>query len=1041
MDSRLLVTIFLFVPGIVDSAMHFLEQPSGGTYTMGDVVMLRCSVAEKTGTCIWYWNSVMISFDYTMQSASNPRQSVISTVADQDFFLRINGAILEDAGDYYCSLTAGPLSSTTASVTIIEPPQSFLMSPSDAVTYEGQVTTLACSVNYKDGTQHWQRDGVSFNDDGAVLINADRYSVVGDVSAGEFHLVMSPTNLDDDGTYVCTVDAADNSQQITSNPARVSVVQVQKFEVHPNNTTVVQHESVQLSCDIAHRAGDVYWYKDGVRISTNYVIDGSKCDAARYSVVGDPADDQFTLEIVDAQIDDSATYRCKVAATVQHPAIQSVESELVVTDFNECDTDNPCGDGFMCMNTEGSYQCLCNRPQGCNTDEECLVDVGLYRCRCGNATNTTAIINGEVATLPANVTDGPYAIELKDDRSACDCYRCVMDVNVITGQDLLHCHVLAEITERQCPIMSNQTSWSAKFSEIAEVTIKERNPDVVMETFNLVFNEAILSILDNAQPMTIESEDLVSCPDDDCTYISRQVDDFAISLYRELRKNYQTDIDVAFEVFDERRGLLVEARSVNTDQQDISFPAYPFNSAASITVSGDFITSHSSLVVNSLYSRAELLVGSANVSLDQDSVNSAIISSTLWPTPSLTEYQIDQHSLSVRIEFAHYYPVLKSQNVPSCEFLLYDDVEQRSRMSWSSDGCEVLETNESHTTCLCSHLTSFAVLMRVRDFDMGEVHEKALEIISLIGCGVSLISLTLTIMTFCVIRHFTQERIIHVNLCLAIGVGQVIFLAGIAATRNKVGCTIVAVLLHYFFTSVFCWMLVEGIQLYAKLVTVFDSNPTGRFTAYFLTGWGVPLVIVVISVAIDHEHYGSENNCWLSVDSGLIWAFVGPALTVMLTNVVFLGMVVRVIAKLQNCAEDDKYTKIRASLKAAIVLLPLLGMTWLFGLLSVNQHTIFFEYIFAILNSLQGLFIFIFYCVNSSEVRAQIARKKQTIELTHGLSFSSVPATTGYSSNRVRPTTTSEEITHTNIASRSSIRISLDNGIPEEGVNNEEILM
>ncbi|XP_070549720.1 uncharacterized protein [Ptychodera flava] len=185
-----------------------------------------------------------------------------------------------------------------------------------------------------------------------------------------------------------------------------------------------------------------------------------------------------------------------------------------------------------------------------------------------------------------------------------------------------------------------------------------------METFNVVFNAAILSIVDNDQPMTIESEDLVSCPDDDCTYITSQVDDFAISLYRELRKNYPTDIDVAFEVVDERR--------------DISFPAYPFNSAASITVSGDFITSRSSLVVNSLYSRAELLVGSANVSVNQDSVNSAIISSTLWPTPNPAEYPIDRHSLSVGIEFAHYYPVFESETVPSCEFLVYDDVEQRS---------------------------------------------------------------------------------------------------------------------------------------------------------------------------------------------------------------------------------------------------------------------------------------------------------------------------------------------------------------------------
>ena len=44
---------------------------------------------------------------------------------------------------------------------------------------------------------------------------------------------------------------------------------------------------------------------------------------------------------------------------------------------------------------------------------------------------------------------------------------------------------------------------------------------------------------------------------------------------------------------------------------------------------------------------------------------------------------------------------------------------------------------------------------------------------------------------------------------------------------------------------------------------------------------------------------------------------------------------------------------IRSGVKAAIFLLPLLGLTWVFGLLAVNQYTIIFQYLFAIFNSLQ----------------------------------------------------------------------------------------
>ena len=40
-------------------------------------------------------------------------------------------------------------------------------------------------------------------------------------------------------------------------------------------------------------------------------------------------------------------------------------------------------------------------------------------------------------------------------------------------------------------------------------------------------------------------------------------------------------------------------------------------------------------------------------------------------------------------------------------------------------------------------------------------------------------------------------------------------------------------------------------------------------------------------------------------------------------------------------------------MKAAVILLPLLGMTWVFGMLAINNDTIVFAWIFTILNSLQ----------------------------------------------------------------------------------------
>ncbi|XP_044181376.1 adhesion G-protein coupled receptor D1-like [Acropora millepora] len=65
----------------------------------------------------------------------------------------------------------------------------------------------------------------------------------------------------------------------------------------------------------------------------------------------------------------------------------------------------------------------------------------------------------------------------------------------------------------------------------------------------------------------------------------------------------------------------------------------------------------------------------------------------------------------------------------------------------------------------------------------------------------------------------------------------------------------------------------------------------------------------------------------------------------------------------------------RKGLKACIILAPLLGLTWVFGLLTATDAGLVFQYIFTILNSTQGLLIFLLHVVRNSDVRAEIHHK------------------------------------------------------------------
>uniref|UniRef100_H2YXE8 G-protein coupled receptors family 2 profile 2 domain-containing protein n=1 Tax=Ciona savignyi TaxID=51511 RepID=H2YXE8_CIOSA len=158
-------------------------------------------------------------------------------------------------------------------------------------------------------------------------------------------------------------------------------------------------------------------------------------------------------------------------------------------------------------------------------------------------------------------------------------------------------------------------------------------------------------------------------------------------------------------------------------------------------------------------------------------------------------------------------------------------------------------------------------------------------------------------------------------------------------------------MLHLLFMTSFSWMLMEGILLYYQSVRAVKGGV--NFPVMLGFGWLLPVVIVGISMAAGFDGYGVDKGCWLSVNNGLTWAFIGPALGFILINIIMLAMIIRVFLKLKMNAKSGDWLKTRRAVKAIAFLTPLLGITWVFGVLAVDQSTKWFIYIFSILNSLQ----------------------------------------------------------------------------------------
>ncbi|CAA9999974.1 unnamed protein product [Nesidiocoris tenuis] len=344
-------------------------------------------------------------------------------------------------------------------------------------------------------------------------------------------------------------------------------------------------------------------------------------------------------------------------------------------------------------------------------------------------------------------------------------------------------------------------------------------------------------------------------------------------------------------------------------------------------------------------------------------VNSKVISASLGHGRHI------QLSQPVTISLKH----IRTENVtnPKCVFWDY------LMSSWSEEGCHVHTTNSTHTVCMCDHLTNFAILMDIQATVLADEHQITLTIITYTGCIISIVCMILATITFQFFRGLKSDRTtIHKNLCLCLLIAETLFLVGIGQTHQAILCGVVAGLLHFFFLCAFAWMFLEGFQLYVMLIEVFEVEKS-RLRWYYLFAYGVPLVIVCVSCLIDPFSYGTDRYCWLRADNYFIFSFVGPVIAVIIANLVFLCLAIFVMCRHANTSiamktkEHSRLAKARVWLRSALVLVFLLGLTWLFGLLYLNEETVIMAYLFCTLNSLQGMFIFVFHCLRNEKVQKE----------------------------------------------------------------------
>lgn len=156
--------------------------------------------------------------------------------------------------------------------------------------------------------------------------------------------------------------------------------------------------------------------------------------------------------------------------------------------------------------------------------------------------------------------------------------------------------------------------------------------------------------------------------------------------------------------------------------------------------------------------------------------------------------------------------------------------------------------------------------------------------------------------------------------------------------------------------------------------------PKRFFLKANIVGWILPIVPCLIICIIDPGLYvpanaDAEFNNVLCYPQGnaLYFGVILPVGLIILMNLcVFVMVIYNITTGLQKCNNNRKgSSKIhRAQLRLTILLFFLLGLTWIFGLLThLEYQTFVFTYLFTIFGTLQGFVLFVYFIILDPQTR------------------------------------------------------------------------
>ncbi|XP_067626392.1 latrophilin Cirl isoform X2 [Eurosta solidaginis] len=358
-------------------------------------------------------------------------------------------------------------------------------------------------------------------------------------------------------------------------------------------------------------------------------------------------------------------------------------------------------------------------------------------------------------------------------------------------------------------------------------------------------------------------------------------------------------------------------------------------------------------------------------------LNSKVISASLGKGRHI------QLSQPIKLVLRH----IKTENVtnPTCVFWNYID------HAWSANGCTLESTNRTHSVCMCNHLTNFAILMDVMNEDnhsLFSVFNGNMRILIYISISICLLFVVIALLTLKIFNGVfikSARTSIYRSIYICLLFVEILFLIGIEQNETSIVCGFTTVFLHCSILAAIAWFCFEAFQSYATLTTddmLLEVDQTSKVNCYYLLSYGLSLTIVAISLVINPNTYTQNDFCVLMESNALFYSsFVAPVLLFFTAALGYTFLAWMILCRKSHTTlknkEHTRLANVRFDVRCSLIFLLLLSAVWISAYYFLRLAKIEDEmavacgYLFVSFNTLMGLYIFVFHCIQNEKIRRE----------------------------------------------------------------------